>query len=285
MFTRRSLALVAGTVVVTIVVAVGCSSGEDTSGTAAVVTTSPPATAAPVESASDQSSTTVSPSTSSTATTLPPGSTTTAVDTSVDTVIDTTSTSVADGTDGIESLVLRADGVGALRFGTNIVPVIDTLAAILGEPLSDQAFSYPVAGGPGFTDQFGDFGFVQPYGRQTCFGNEFCVEAGGPSPADLVFVGWSQYEAVSDTLVTADGVGVGDRWSDHPDLIDVDEGGCFRFGTGSLGRISLDLQSSGTMFSSPDGSGGFIPGSPDPSEVTVVGLWAGDLRVSLFDDC
>jgi hypothetical protein len=278
MSARRFAALAS----VAAVLVTGCSSGDDTSGTAAVVTTTVPTVTTPLATIpADPSPTSTQPTTtqptSDPSTTAPAGSSTT--------VVDTTSTTVDDATGDISSLVLRSDGVGALRFGTNIVPVIDAFAAILGEPLSDQAFSYPVAGGPGFTDQFGDFGFVQPFGRQTCFVNEFCVEAGGPSPADLTFVGWSQYEAASDTLVTGDGVAVGDLWSDHPDLIEVDEGGCFSFGTGSIGRITLDLQSSGTMFTTPDGSGGFTPGSPDPSEVTVVGLSAGDLRVSLFDDC
>lgn len=283
MFTRRFVAIasVAGVLVA------GCSSGDDTSGTAAVVTT----TLGPVTTPVDKGSvvTAPAPTTSTTMaapTTIPVADPSSTVPTEASTTAaDTTTTTVDGTTDDIDSLVLRPDGVGALRFGTNIVPVIDTLAAILGEPLSDQAFSYPVSGGPGFTDQFGDFGFVQPFGRQTCFVNEFCVEAGGPSPADLVFVGWSQSEAASDTLATADGVAGGDRWSDHENLIDVDEGGCFSFGTGTVGRIALDLQSSGTMFTTPDGSGGFTAGSPDPSEVTVVGLSAGDLRVSLFGDC
>ncbi|MGA1345222.1 MAG: hypothetical protein ACO35E_04545 [Ilumatobacteraceae bacterium] len=285
MSVRRFVALVSGITVI----AVGCSSGDDPSGTAAVVTTSTPATTTPaatdtVEPAPSEPVTSASEATSS-PTTVPSGSSTTVATEVTTTIADTTSTSTVDYPAGIDSLVLRADGVGSLRFGTNIVPVIDTLAVILGEPLSDQAFSYPVSGGPGFTDQFGDFGFVQPFGRQTCFGNELCIEAGGPSPADLVFVGWSQYEAAADTLATGDGVGVGDRWSEHTALIDVDEGGCFAFGTGSIGRIALDLQSSGTMFSAPDGSGGFVTTTPDPGEVTIVGLSAGDLRVSLFADC
>lgn len=282
MFSHRFVVLTA----VVSVVSLGCSSGDEDSGTAAVVTTTLPATSIPA--VTEPAVTT----TSSTASTMPPA-TTVAPSTTEPTVVETTTTLSGDPTTttapddaaGIDSLVLRSDGVGSLRFGTNIIPVLDTLAAILGEPLSDAAYSYPEAGGPGFTDQFGDFGFVQPFGRQTCFENEFCVEAGGPSPAELVFVGWSQYEAAAAMLATADGVTVGSRWSDHPDLIEVDEGGCYSFGTGSIGRIDLALESSGDMFSAPDGAGGFISTMPDPSAVTVVGLSAGDLRVSLFADC
>ena len=263
----------------------GCSSGEDQSGTAAVVTTmaatSMPAGTDPSATTSPTTVTTVVPS--STESTGPTDST--VGETTTTLPGDPTTTTAPGDTAGVDSLVLRADGVGSLRFGTNVIPVLDALAVILGEPVSDVAYSYPVVGGPGFTDQFGDFGFVQPFGRQTCFANEFCVEAGGPSPADLVFVGWSQYEAAGVTLATSDGITVGSRWSDHPDLISVDEGGCFAFGTGTIGRIDLALESSGTMFSAPDGSGGFISAVPDPSAVTVVGLSAGDLRISLFADC
>lgn len=282
MFTHRFGALTA----VVGLVLLGCSSGDDQSGTAAVVTTTLPA--ATVPAVTEPSVTTVPTA----VTTMVPASTTdpsttepTVVDSTTTPPSDPTSTTAPEEAAGIDSLVLRADGVGSLRFGTNIVPVLDALAAILGEPLSDAAYSYPEAGGPGFTDQFGDFGFVQPFGRQTCFENEFCVEAGGPSPAELAFVGWSQYEAAAAMLATVDGVTVGSRWSDHPDLIEVDEGGCYSFGTGSIGRIDLALESSGDMFSAPDGAGGFISTMPDPSAVTVVGLSAGDLRVSLFADC
>ena len=264
-------------------VLLGCSSGGDQSGTAAVVTTLPAtsitAVTEPAVTTSPTTVATAAPATTESPTDPTVGETTTTP------AGDPTSTTAPGDTAGIDSLVLRADGVGPLRFGTNVIPVLDELAAILGEPVSDVAYSYPVAGGPGFTDQFGDFGFVQPFGRQTCFANEFCVEAGGPSPADLVFVGWSQYEAAAVTLTTSDGITVGARWSEHADLIEVDEGGCYAFGTGSIGRIDLALESSGTMFSTPDGAGGFVTAIPDPSTVTVVGLSAGDLRISLFDDC
>ena len=281
MFTHRFGALTA----VVGLVLLGCSSGDDQSGTAAVVTTTLPDTSVPA--VTDPSVTTVPTAVTTTVppTTDPSTTEPTVVETTTTLPGDPTSTTAPDDGAGIDSLVLRADGVGPLRFGTNIVPVLDTLAAILGEPVSDAAYSYPEAGGPGFTDQFGDFGFVQPFGRQSCFANEFCVEAGGPSPADLVFVGWSQYEAAVETLATADGITVGARWSDHPDLIELDEGGCYSFGTGSIGRIDLALESSGALFSAPDGSGGFTSTTPDPSAVTVVGLSAGDLRVSLFADC
>ena len=283
MFTHRFGALTA----IVGLVLLGCSSGDDQSGTAAVVTTTTPGTTAAPDATSP--ATTAAPVATAESTTTVPDTTPvtdeTVAETTTTVLVDDSTTTVPGDTAGIDSLVLRPDGVGPLRFGTNIVPVLDTLAGILGEPLSDAAYSYPEAGGPGFTDQFGDFGFVQPFGRQTCFENEFCVEAGGPSPADLVFVGWSQYEAAIETLATADGITVGARWSEHADLIEVDEGGCYSFGTGSIGRIDLALESSGTMFSAPDGSGGFISAVPDPSTVTVVGLSAGDLRVSLFADC
>ena len=251
----------------------GCGSNDP--GTAGVATT----TSAPVPPS--EASTTAPPSSSTTAATSPstvaPVATTIAPAT---TTIPETTTTV----EAIAGLALRTDGVGRLRFGQPVVQVVDALVAVLGDPMSDAAFEYPVDNDGVLFDAFGDFSFGYPYGRQTCFTNEFCVEAGGATPAELAFVGWTQSEG-EGSLITTLGVGVGTVWADAEDVMSVDEGGCLSFGTGASGGIDLQLQSSGDLFSAPNGSGGYTIGEPDPADVIVVALSAGDLRTFAYGDC
>lgn len=162
--------------------------------------------------------------------------------------------------------------------------MIDGLVALLGEPISDAAWEYPVESEGEWLDQFGDFSFGFRFGRQTCFSNELCVEAGGESPDDLAFVGWTQSEGAG-SLSTTLGLGIGSVWADNTRIMSVDEGGCLSFGTGASGGIDLQLQSSGELFTIPDGSGGYTIGEPDPVDVTVVGMFTGELRTFLHGDC
>ena len=258
---------------VSLIVVSGCGSSDP--GTAGVATT----TSAPAPSV--EATTTAPPSETTTAATTPttaaPVATTT--EPSTTTILETTTT-----VEVVAGLALRADGVGSLRFGQPIVQVVDALVAVLGDPMSDAAFEYPVDTDGMLFDAFGDFTFPYPYGRQTCFTNEFCVEAGGPTPAELAFVGWTQSEG-EGSLITTLGVGVGTVWADAEDVMSVDEGGCFSFGTGASGGIDLQLQSSGAMFTATDSTGAFVIGEPDPADVTVVVLSAGDLRTFVYGDC
>jgi hypothetical protein len=242
--------------------------------TSAVATTTTPATtAAPVA--------TTSTTTVSTTTPVAPTSTTTALEEPTTTTTAAPTTTVAPE---VAALSLRPDGVGGYRFGSAIIPVIDALVAVLGDPISDAAWEYPTEFGEGRLDAFGDFSFPYEFGRQTCFANEFCVEAGGPESSEMTFVGWTQSEG-PESLVTTLGITIGSVWSDNARVMSVDEGGCLSFGTGASGGIDLQLQSSGALFSAPDGSGGYTIGEPEPADVMVVGLSAGDLRTFMYGDC
>jgi hypothetical protein len=256
---------------VSLIALAGCGSSDPGSAVVATTTSTSPAQATTTEPPTESTTAVTSTTTvASVATTTPPPTTT---------VPETTTT-----VEVVAGLALRTDGVGRLRFGQPVVQVIDTLVAALGDPMSDAAFEYPVDTDGVRFDAFGDFSFGYPYGRQTCFTNEFCVEAGGPTPAELVFVGWTQSEG-EGSLITTLGIGIGTVWADAEDVMSVDEGGCFSFGTGASGGIDLQLQSSGAMFTATDSSGAFVIGEPDPADVAVVALSAGDLRTFVYGDC
>jgi len=182
------------------------------------------------------------------------------------------------------ALVLRDDGLGPLPFGTSVVAALDLLTDQLGVPVSDLVREYPVEDGGSYLDEFGDFSFDHPFGRQTCFSNELCVESGGPTPAELAFVGWSQGESETSPLATAASVTVGMRL-DSVDSVRIDPGGCFAFGTGSIDGIALQLQSFGEPFTEVADDGAVVAGRPSASEIEVVGLSAGASPEFLHGDC
>ena len=182
------------------------------------------------------------------------------------------------------ALVLRADGLGPLPFGTSVVTAIDLLTDRLGAPVSDLIREYPTSDGGRYLDEFGDFAFEYPYGRQTCFSNELCIESGGPTPAEIAFVGWSQSESGSSPLATESAVTVGLRL-DSIGAVSVDPGGCFSFGTGSIDGIALQLQSFGEPFIEVGDDGAVVAGRPSASDIEVVGLSAGSSPKFLHGDC
>jgi len=259
-----------------------CGDGGEP-GSAAVVT-EPTASSATVATTVTTAVPAITTSTTTvrTTTTPAPSSITTiaAEETSTTTTAAPTTTVAPD----LAALSLRPDGVGRYRFGSAVIPVIDALVAVLGDPISDAAWEYPNEFDEGRLDPFGDFSFPYEFGRQTCFANEFCVEAGGPESSEMTFVGWTQSEG-PESLVTTLGITIGSVWSENARVMSVDEGGCLSFGTGASGGIDLQLQSSGALFSAPDGSGGYTIGEPEPADVMVVGLSAGDLRTFMYGDC
>ena len=56
-------------------------------------------------------------------------------------------------------------------------------------------------------------------------------------------------------------------------------------GYGDSKGVSLTLQSSGTPFSSFDNDGNETTALPDPADVTVVQMQAGDQMIFLIGDC
>jgi hypothetical protein len=227
-----------------------------------------------------------------TTTTLPTG-TTTVPTTDGSTTTDAATTTVAESTTTTTTtpltpadLGLRADGIGPLVYGATVPAAIAVLQSVLGAPTEDTSAEYPNEVTPGqFESADNEFAFTQRFERTLCFANGLCATFGGPSTGALGFVGWRYEGSVEPRLTTRVGVTVGSRWSDFEPSIAVSEGGCYTIGYGETEGISLVLQSSGTMFGSFDDAGNYVIGSPDPSEVTVLSMSAGNLPIFLFDDC
>lgn len=228
--------------------------------------------------------TTTAPTDTTTATTVPTTDGSTTTDAATTTVAETTTTTAAPLTPA--DLVLRADGIGPLVYGATVPAATAVLQSVLGAPTEDTSVEYPNEVAPGqFESADNEFGFTQRFERTLCFANGMCATFGGPSAAALGFVGWRYEGTVEPRLTTRVGVTVGSRWSDFESSIAVSEGGCYTIGYGETEGISLVLQSSGTMFGSFDDAGNYVIDYPDPSEVTVLSMSAGNLPIFLFDDC
>lgn len=185
-------------------------------------------------------------------------------------------------------LTLRSNGLGTLDFGQADIDVIPAVSAVLGAPTEDGLGEYPTFDDEsGFFVNFEDTAFTRPFGRTTCFDNGICLYFGGDTGDVLQFLGWSQFgfELESDPLATSSGVTIGSRYSDHLGEMTVDEGGCFTQGFGEIAGVRLLVTSEGVPFGSFDENGEFISQTPDPSEIVVTGLEAGDEPFFLFADC
>ena len=113
---------------------------------------------------------------------------------------------------------------------------------------------------------------------------QFCAEFGGAAAASMSFTGWSYREDTTAALRSPSGVTLLTRWSDVP-AINVDEGGCYSVGSGSIDGIRLTLQSEGEPFGSFDDMGNYVVGVPAPADVTVVWMETGEVPVFLYGDC
>ena len=180
-------------------------------------------------------------------------------------------------------LILAFDGVQPFDFGSADTEVVPALAAVLGEPASDVVAEYPTPDEGQFVND-DEMGFVARFGRTVCFDNGLCVEFGAGSDSALQFVGWDFSGEEAAGLATADGITVGSSWADHVDAIVADEGGCFSIGYGSADGVDVTLESNGAPFvETVDGE--FVTNDPDPADVRVIGLQAGDVPIQLFADC
>ena len=185
-------------------------------------------------------------------------------------------------------LVLRSNGVGSSDFGLADIDVIPVVTALLGNPVDDRLGEYPT-----YDDEyntyvdFEDTGFLAPFGRTTCYDNQFCLHFGGDTSDDVRFVGWSQngFDSASAPLVTADGVTIGSRYADHLGVMTVNEGGCFTQGSGEIAGVVLLVSSESVPFSSFDDAGNYVGQTPDPADIVVTSLQAGDEPLYLFADC
>lgn len=182
-------------------------------------------------------------------------------------------------------LVLDFDGVLPFAFGSPDIDVVPGLVEVLGEPISDVSTEYPLDDEGTFLDATEEEAYVAPFGRTVCFADGLCTQFGAGSDTALQFTGW-RFEGDGATgLATAGGITIGSLWADHADSITIDEGGCYGVGDGMAEGIELTLQSNGVPFVVVADDGSFSAGSPDPADVAVIGLRAGDLPVSLFADC
>ena len=186
----------------------------------------------------------------------------------------------------LASLVLRSDGIGPFDVGAAAADVISRISTVLGPPATDAVVEYPtpLPDGRFARDASGEEVFVAPLGRLACFGNGLCIRGGGTSPADVVFVGWAYTGDAAPPLASGGGVTVGSRWSDFPAMV-VGEGGCSSIGSGSVDGIVLTVLSEGTPFGAVDASGEVVPGRPDPADVVVIAMSAGEAPADTAADC
>ncbi len=183
-------------------------------------------------------------------------------------------------------LTLRGDGVGGFDLGMSYSDVSAGLSGQL-EPTTDEALEFPLmteSGGYVSADE--NRGFVAPFGRIACWSDggdsELCAAFGGTDAAALTFVGWTYGGSV---LSTTSGVTGGSLWSDFPTMITPGQGGCFLNSSGSIDGVLVSVVSAGATFGSYDDLGNFVPGDPNPADVSVTGLDAGDYPFDTNADC
>ncbi len=182
-------------------------------------------------------------------------------------------------------LTLLSDGIGPLRFGADEGDAMSVFSATLGGPASSTATSYPVPiDGMFATDEFGEERFAFTAGSSACFTNGLCAHFGGSVAGSLTFVGWSQ-AGEPGALATPAGITVGSRWSDYVASMTVGEGGCYSDGSGSTAGVYLYVRSEGTPFLSIADDGSEVIARPDPADVVVTALEAGDQPFFAFADC
>ena len=183
-------------------------------------------------------------------------------------------------------LTLRGDGVGSFDLGMSYTDVSAGLTAQL-EATTDEALEFPMTteyGGYVTTDE--SRGFIAPFGRIACWSDgatgELCAAFGGADPALLTFVGWTYG---GSTLRTTSGVTGGSLWSEFPTMITPGQGGCFLNSSGSIDGVLVSVVSAGATFGSYDDAGNFVPGDPNPADVSVIGLDDGDFPFDTNADC
>lgn len=183
----------------------------------------------------------------------------------------------------LTDLVLRADAIGPLTFGDAPDTVIAALSGVLGAPISDAIAEYPTDEGAFWSNAVTEAGFSAPHGRDACWANGLCVFFGGSTPDALEFVGYLQ-DAGPGALGTRSGVTVRTRGDDIPGAVTVFEGGCFATGGGEADGVDLILISDGTPFLEfVDDT--YVSNTPEPWEVEVLSLSAGEQPFFLFGDC
>jgi hypothetical protein len=285
MLSNHPTSRLAATATLAFVLAVtGCSRGdsiESTSDTSAPSSTSESSLPATIPATSAATTPTSSPETTptTTATTVPDTTTTAETTTTAATTTSTAPITAAD-------LTLAADGVRPFEFGDSDATVVAGLTAALGAPTFDRPQTYANTTADGLlVDASGDESYIYPIGRTVCFGNDLCAQFGGTAAESLGFTGWHLDSDAAPQISTAQGITVGSRWSDHLDDMFVGEGGCYTTGYGDTQGMRLALLSVGEPFATFDEDGTYVTFTPDPADVTVLTMTAGEVTYFLYEDC
>jgi len=244
------------------------TSDATTVATTAAPTTAPPTTAAPTTAPPTTAAPTTAPPTTAAPTTAPP---TTAPPTTTAAVL-----TVAD-------LTLATNGILPITFGTDAPTAVARLSEALGPVERDDVALYPNDTGDAYLDDFEETEYTWPIGRTVCW-LTVCAEFGGTTTDNLQMTGWSYSAGGTPGLTTADGLTIGSTQAAFPTM-NVGEGGCYWVGYGDMNGIELTLQSMDEPFVYVDDDGLWITQVPDPADVEVIRMEAGDLPIFLFADC
>jgi hypothetical protein len=236
--------------------------------TVAEATTTTPASSVPLEVIA----------TTAVAPTLPPN--TTAV------ITPATEAPIALPSDDDDPLLLRSEGFGRFSFGSPVNDVLIGSPSELGVPSSDQVSRFPVATGSQFQSADEETAFGLQVAREVCW-TQFCLTFGGADEASLKLVGW-HYDGNGSVplfgLRNAADITLGSRWSDFASAMDADPGGCYTIGGGATDDgIFLVLE--GGLFGQFNADGSYEALLPDPTEVTVQSMNAGEQIEFLLGDC
>ena len=188
-------------------------------------------------------------------------------------------------TEPIDPRLLLSNGVGASRFGDPAADVVSRISEILGAPTRDLSETYPLPlEGGSFMNEDESIVFIASISRSVCWSNNFCAVFGGNSSAALTFTGWDYREDPASTMYTTSGASSGVRWADAPAIV-FDRGSCYSAGFGRVDGIDVIAVSAGEPFDIVTDAGETLAGDPDPADVTVVALSAGQRPTSQFEDC
>jgi hypothetical protein len=184
-----------------------------------------------------------------------------------------------------DDLELNFDGVLPFAFGEHDVEVVAGLTKLLGAPSSDVSTEYPNADDGYFLDAAREQSYVFPHGRAVCYDNSLCVQFGAGATETLLFTGWTLTTDAEPLLTMANGIAVGSSLADHVDDVVIADGGCYSIGYGDSEGVAVVLQSAGEPFLSFADNGNAIVGDPDPDDVTLIELSAGQSPTFVFADC
>jgi hypothetical protein len=179
-------------------------------------------------------------------------------------------------------LPLRVDGIGTSALGADAATVVAGLDLLLGPHTQDRTTTYPQDNGNGtHLSDDGAEQYAQPVGRTVCWIEGLCAQFGGAAATSLTFTGWHVDGGSPPVLATAKGVAVGKRWSEVAGAVSGPNGTCFTQAKFTTDGIRVGMGSNTVPFPAT-GTAGTMP---EPKDVVVLWLEAGDLVVDLSGSC